>query len=243
METVSRVNLSELVADKIRQDIMSGKLSPGDRLPTHEELCGRWGVSRVTVREALNKLQATGLLEIHQGRGTYVRQANQVFFTKQFETHLILDRDTILSILEARRYIETALVRLATLRGTDREIGVVEDILGRMKTEVAPDDALQFAVIDFQFHKAIAFMAKNKFLSLMLEKIQYFMESQQRDMFSYSLSKGVSGNAKSFQDHMEIFRMIAARNPEGAADMMLRHITRIEKIVASYYEGREQEKT
>ncbi len=241
METVSRVNLSELVADKIRQDIVSGKLSAGDRLPTHEELCKRWGVSRVTVREALNKLQATGLLEIHQGRGTYVRQANQVFFNKHFETHLILDRDTILSLLEARRYIETTLVRLATQRGNDREIGVVEDILQHMQSVVAEDDALQFAVIDFQFHKAIAFMAKNKFLSLMLEKIQHFMESQQRDMFSYSLYSGVSGNAKSLEDHQKIFRMIAARDAQGAADMMLKHIERIESLVASYYE--KQEKT
>jgi GntR family transcriptional repressor for pyruvate dehydrogenase complex len=240
METVTRVNLSELVADKIRQDIVSGKLCAGDKLPTHEELCRRWGVSRVTVREALHKLQATGLLEIHQGRGTYVRQANQVFFNKQFETHLILDRDTILSLLEARRHIETVLVRLATLRGTDGEIEVVADILRRMKTVVREDDSLQFAVIDLQFHKAIAFMAKNKFLSLMLEKIQHFMESQQRDMFSYSLSEGVSGNERSLADHMEIYRMIAARDAEGAAAMMLKHIARIEKIVAGYYADREQ---
>jgi GntR family transcriptional repressor for pyruvate dehydrogenase complex len=240
METVGRVNLSELVADKIRQDIVSGKLNAGDRLPTHEALCKRWGVSRVTVREALHKLQATGLLEIHQGRGTYVRQANHVYFDKQLETHLILDRETIFSLLEARKTIETALVRLATQRGTDHEIGVVEDILGRMKAVVAEDDSLQFAVIDFQFHKAIAFMAKNKFLSLMLEKIQYFMESQQRDMFSYSLSKGVSGNMKSLADHEAIFRMIRVRDAEGSAEMMLKHIERIEKIVAAYYKEREQ---
>jgi len=240
METVLRVNLSQLVADKIRQDIVNGKLCAGEKLPTHEELCKRWGVSRVTIREALHKLQATGLLEIHQGRGTYVRKANRAFFDKQFETHLILDRETILSLLEARKTIETALVRLATRRGNEQEIGVVADILERMKAVAAEDDSLQFAVIDFQFHKAIAFMAKNKFLSLMLEKIQYFMESQQRDMFSYSLSKGVSGNVKSLRDHEDIFRKIAARDATGAADMMLKHITRIEKIVTAYYEKQEQ---
>jgi len=48
-----RTNLSEIIADRVHRDILEGKLRPGDRLPPHEVLCERWGVSRVTLREAL----------------------------------------------------------------------------------------------------------------------------------------------------------------------------------------------
>ena len=234
-EGVVRVNLSELIADKIRQDIIHARLAPGDKLPPHEELCTRWGVSRVTVREALNKLQAMGLVEIHQGRGTYIRQANQSFFKKHFEIHLILDKETVLSLLEARKIIETSLVELATARRTPDEISKLKDIMEKMRIAVEEDDSLEFAVIDFQFHKTIAEIAKNRFLYLMLEKIQYFMENQQRDMYAYSLAKGIVGHTKSYRDHLRIYSAMAKKDCQGATESMHKHITRIENLVISYY--------
>ena len=85
MEKLLRVNLSDIIADNIHQDILDEKIKPGYRFPPHEVLCERWGVSRVTLREALKKLDTKGLIEIHQGKGTYVRDYNKDLFEKQFE--------------------------------------------------------------------------------------------------------------------------------------------------------------
>lgn len=56
MDKVAQVNLSKLITEKLKNDITKGEFKPGDRLPAHEEICEKWGVSRGTLRKALKKL-------------------------------------------------------------------------------------------------------------------------------------------------------------------------------------------
>lgn len=238
MEKLPRVNLSEIIADKIHQDILDGKLKPGDRLPPHDVLCERWGVSRVTLREALKKLDTKGLIEIHQGRGTYVRDHNRDLIEKQFEFHSLLGEKTILQLFEARKIIETALVDLATRRITENEIDSLDSILQDMAETVKEGDPLQFARFDFKFHKAIGSMAKNDVLLMMLEKIQFLIETQQREMFEYA--HNANPLKSSFQDHRDIYRMMRERNAAGAAEKMYQHIQHMENRVQSYYRKKQK---
>lgn len=67
-----RFRRSQLVADKIREMIASGKLTPGSRLATEQQLCKEFGVSRTTLREATQMLRSEGLLDVTPGRGSYV---------------------------------------------------------------------------------------------------------------------------------------------------------------------------
>jgi GntR family transcriptional repressor for pyruvate dehydrogenase complex len=239
MEKIPRVNLSEIIADKIHQDILDGKLNTGDRLPPHEVLCERWGVSRVTLREALKKLDTKGLIEIHQGRGTYVRDYNRDLIEKQFEFHSLLGEKTIIHLFEARKVIETALAELATLRVTDNEMAALDSVLEAMGRTVKEGDNLGFARFDLKFHKIIGSVAKNDVLLMMLEKIQFLIEAQQREMFAYAHDSNPLKS--SFQDHQEIFRMIRERNAEGAAEKMYDHIQRMEDRVQAYYRDKKRE--
>ncbi len=238
MEKLPRVNLSEIIADKIHQDILNGKLKPGDRLPPHELLCERWGVSRVTLREALKKLETKDLIEIHQGRGTYVRDYNKDLIEKQFEFHSLLGQKTIIQVFEARKIIETALVDLATRRITEEEIDSLDSILKDMAETVREGDPLRFARYDFKFHKFIGGLAKNDVLLMMLEKIQFLIESQQREMFEYDNDSNPLKS--SFQDHQDIYRMMRERNAAGAAEKMYQHIQHMENRVQSYYKNKQK---
>jgi DNA-binding FadR family transcriptional regulator len=69
MDKVARVNLSKLVAEKLKNNITKGKFKPGNQLPTHEKLCGKWGVSRVTLLKA-RKVIETKLTPFAVQRGT-----------------------------------------------------------------------------------------------------------------------------------------------------------------------------
>lgn len=71
-----RLRRSETVADDLRQQILSGRLPVGRKLPTETELCKHYGVSRTTLREAVQLLRSTGLLEVAPGRGSFVRSPN-----------------------------------------------------------------------------------------------------------------------------------------------------------------------
>jgi len=119
MDKVARVNLSKLIAEKLKNDITKGESKPGDRLPAHEEICEKWGVSRGTLREALKKLETEGIVEIHQRRETFVRKAREEIFDNAFMYKSILRQETILTLLEAKKVIETKMTRFDAQRGTD----------------------------------------------------------------------------------------------------------------------------
>jgi len=238
MEKLPRINLSEIIADKIYQDILDGKLKPGDRLPPHEQLCDRWGVSRVTLREALKKLDTKGLIEIHQGKGTYVRDHKRDLIEKQFEFHSLLGEKTIIQLFEARKILETAMAELATARVTEEEIRALDSVLEGMAETVKEGDHLGFARFDFKFHKIIGGLAKNDVLEMMLEKIQFLIQAQQREMFEYAHDSNPLKS--SYEDHIDICRMIRERNTSGAGQKMYQHIQRMENRVQAYYRDKQK---
>jgi len=92
MDKTARVNLSKLIAEKLKNDITKGESKPGDRLPPHEEICEKWGVSRGTLREALKKPETEGIVEIHQRRETFVCKPREEIFGNAFMYNRYLDR-------------------------------------------------------------------------------------------------------------------------------------------------------
>jgi len=234
-EKITRTNLGDLIAEKIREDIIKGKLKPGEKLPPHEVLCQDWGVSRVSLRDALKKLATIGLIEIHHGRGTFVSNGNTMPFERQLQFLTPLDQETIFELMESRKVIETSLARFAAERYRDEGINELKFHLEEMRMAVQDDDWLKFAVSDFRFHKTIGKLAKNKILLMMLEKVQDLIREQQREMFAYELERGIRRIEKSFEEHEAIFQMIKEKNPIKAADKMLTHIQRIESIIAGYF--------
>lgn len=68
-----RVRRSTYIANHLREMIFSGSLKPGDRLPTEEQLCKHFGVSRTTLRESVQMLRVSGLLDVTPGRGSFIR--------------------------------------------------------------------------------------------------------------------------------------------------------------------------
>ena len=68
-----RVRRSTYIADHLREMIFTGTLKPGDRLPTEEQLCRHFGVSRTTLRESVQMLRVSGLLDVTPGRGSFIK--------------------------------------------------------------------------------------------------------------------------------------------------------------------------
>jgi len=109
---VSRKRSYEQIVEQIRQQILSGKLKPGDRLPSTRELAEKFSVGRSSMREALSALKAMGLVDIRQGEGVTVRK----FSADQMEIRLpavLMSKEAILELLEARKALETSNARIA----------------------------------------------------------------------------------------------------------------------------------
>jgi len=127
---IKKASLSDIVIEKIKAAIRNGELKPGDRIPSHDILCKRWGISRTTIREALNKLESVGILTKYQGRGTYINDitADKMISGSEFGT--LLGRAAVLQLLEARKLVETVIVGLSAERRTMEELEVLQELLG-----------------------------------------------------------------------------------------------------------------
>lgn len=109
--------MRDRAAEQLREMVVSGGLAPGDRLPPGRELCGRLGVSRTVVREALNLLEARGLVSIEHGRGAVVGGGSPGAVRDSLGLLLRVRPKTLRELLEVRGIMETEIAGLAAGRG------------------------------------------------------------------------------------------------------------------------------
>lgn len=106
-DTIERRNLSEVVADRIKDYIIENKLKPGDRLPTEQELSDRFGVSRVSTREATKALGFLGIIDAAPRRGLVVGRVDMKRVTNYLGFHLAISDFPREQLLDTRAIIET----------------------------------------------------------------------------------------------------------------------------------------
>jgi GntR family transcriptional repressor for pyruvate dehydrogenase complex len=167
----ARKTYEQIIVD-IRDDISSGKLRPGDRLPSETDLARRLGVSRPTVREALKVLEALNVLQSSTGPtgGTFVRtlsEAGVAEYLKDSITLLVdIDELSLEELWAARETIEIRTAGTAAARRTERDLSTMQRI-------IESDEHKNFDSYfpDITFHRAIADASKNKLLSLFMLSI------------------------------------------------------------------------
>ncbi len=157
-----RSTLVDDTAAKIRQMILTGEVEPGKLLPPRRELAEQFDVGISTVHEAIQSLNAVGLVESRPGRGTWVREdalesiIHPVLITNRFGK---IEAETI---YETRKFLEEALAELAARKATPEDVQAIWDSLERAH-EVIYDDE-DFVQADWDFHLAVAKAAHNELL-------------------------------------------------------------------------------
>lgn len=165
-----RATFQEQVRDALGRDICSGKIRPGQLLPPEAELCERFGFSRIVIREAVKSLEAKGLLEVTRRVGTLVLEPTR---WNLFDPEIIIWRaesavfDPTMSrdLMEMRRIIEPAAVRLAALRASPEERRALRAAYMAMARAVAGKG--DYVKADLAFHTVILSACGNQFLRQM----------------------------------------------------------------------------
>src|SRR5437764_7340782 len=121
---ISIARASSSIADQIRQAIVTGKLDQGERLPPERELAEQFGVSRVTVRDALRALEAMGLIEVRVGArgGAFVTVPSGSIVGQTMSDMMMMSAVTPGDIVEARLVVELGTVTLACARATEEDL-------------------------------------------------------------------------------------------------------------------------
>lgn len=223
-ELFQAVRVSRASSDIVRQikeSIIVGKLTPGDRLPSERELGEQFGLSRVTVRDALRVLESQGYLTIKVGAagGAYIGDPRSTAPSEIFSDWLRLQRASPRELVEARQVIETSIVGLAARRRTARDIEAMRRIVATARTERASGDS-HFTPHSVNFHLALARAAKNQVLLFTVQSFgALFYETLERLLPDDRMA------ARAIDDHQKILDAIVAHDATNAAALMRDHLS------------------
>lgn len=211
----------EVVAEQILQLIAQLALSPGDRLPTENDLAARLGASRTMVREAVKILSATGRVSAQKGRGLYVADGESMLGATRFGGFFVpTNLDHIFMLFEFRRVQEAEASRLAATRASPSELRVIETAVQRCRHGHEDGDTAEFEVGDDDFHLGLAAASHNFFL---VAAVREARRLQRRA--SVIGIRGIGGHAaEAVEEHQAIYRAIRDGKPDAAADATLIHL-------------------
>ena len=222
---------SEKFADKVAHQIMqiigSGKLTPGDALPSERELSSSFQVSRAVIREALGMLAMRGLVNIHQGRPTVV---NDVASWNTLDPQVLLllrKSSTLHELMELRFMVEPEAAALAAERATDEELANLRPLLDP-SFNISMD---QHVEADTNFHHGIVQATHNAVLLTVMSSVIDLLRESRRITFQApgAIPRGASW-------HNAIIEALENREPEAARQAMIGHLTQVQAALVDFEE-------
>ncbi|MCL6667139.1 GntR family transcriptional regulator [Streptomyces panaciradicis] len=189
----------ERVLANLRQEIIAGRLLPGDRL-VERELADRYGVSRVPVREAIRALVAEGFVHFETPRRTVVRR---------------LTPNDVRELFELREALEVYAAGLAASNATPEDLAELEELLRRAAAATEAGDAELITDINSRLHDRIVAMAGNSLLTAALEPVAGRLRWMTRRNEEWP---------QLLVEHRELYEAIASGDPERARTHALTHV-------------------
>ncbi len=227
----TRTSASSLVVDYIREKLISGEWAPGAKIHTENELMQSVGVGRQAVREAIGSLVSLDILSKRQGSGTYVRSLGVDTALNQMIPKIFLDNNDTLAILEFRKIIEPACIRLFIQNADRNSVDEIKGYLETMKKYEFDRTTETFCIADGNFHNTIIKGADNAIIERIMELVNtYFLAYQLKTFETIGPKNGV-------REHQAIVEAIERRDKDLASLLMLRHIERSEADFKAYIES------
>jgi GntR family transcriptional repressor for pyruvate dehydrogenase complex len=223
-KSIKRSRVSDEVANQIKTLISEGKLKPGDRLPPERELIKQFGVSRPSLREALNSLMAMGFLEVKQAKRTFIKSVASERMEDPLSLLIKTDTQKIFDLIEVRKAMEAWGASQAAQRATDEDVKRLESIIKEM--EKAIEEGRDWDKEDADFHLAIAQATHNM--------VQIHIMSTLYDLLRESVAKLFTDRVKMkklFQQHHLILNAIKHHSPEKAKERTLEHLDYVDSEV------------
>ncbi len=211
----------ELV-DSLGDRIRDGRIVPGDKLPTEAAIMEEFGVSRTVVREAISKLQASGLVETRHGIGTFVVGLGDSAAFRIAPEQIATLHDVI-AVLELRIGLETEAAALAAARRTERNLAEMRSALDGFAAALA--EGRDAVGPDFQFHQEIARATQNPHYAELMGTLGSMIIPRARLSAS-----GAAGEAqrsyllRANAEHENIYDAIANQDPDAARAAMRTHL-------------------
>jgi len=215
---IERRRLTDQIIDQLISMIADGKLKAGDKLPPEQVLMRQFGVGRSSLREAVGALSLIGLISVRPGLGTQVSVSASDFLAKPLRWGMLMMwRDKLHELVEARIVIEQAMVGMAAERATEEDIAEIRNCLDLLKT--AKKGGKKAIQADLSFHHALAKASHNPMLTRFLAELRQPVRSWMEQKASI-----VGGYHMVVEQHEAILRAVEAHDPERARLAMQEHL-------------------
>jgi DNA-binding FadR family transcriptional regulator len=216
--------LSRRLSEQLAEEIKSGRLAPGARLPTEQALTRAARVSRTVVREAVAALRADGLVVTRQGVGAFV-SAEPQRAPFRIEPERLQSLDDILSVMELRLGVEIESAGLAAERATRAQVRAIGAALEAIERAARQEESAVDE--DLAFHRAIAEATGNR-------EFPRFLQFIGRHLIPRRTVSGLTermGGSRAYlgliqEEHRRIYQAIAQGDARAAREAMRRHLTR-----------------
>ena len=223
-----REKLPENIIRQVIEAIKNEEVLPGDRMPGEVELAANFGVSRNSIREAMNVLTWFGLLEKRQGQGTQISpQARQKVNNLELVRRLSED-SSLVELTEMRMTLDSQIAYWVAERATPDEIDELERVLQEDERSIAEcraDDAVSMEEPS-RFHRALSHMCGNKLARKLFESLSAEIVESRKSYFMHAneMEEMEKRRRWNLEDHKKILAHIKSRDPAGAQRLMYEHL-------------------
>jgi GntR family transcriptional regulator, transcriptional repressor for pyruvate dehydrogenase complex len=218
---VAVARASSAITEQIRGAILSGRLKAGDRLSPERELADQFGVSRVTVRDALRSLEAMGLIAVKVGArgGAFVTAPTGSKVAQTMSDMMVMSATTPEDIVEARLMVELGTVTLACARAKDEDVAQLRELCERGREALAAGNYSR--ELSWDFHSLLAQSAHNAAVAGLTQSFRSSLS-----MHPLRVREGSRAHALTVDEHMRIVEALERRDGGAARREMADHLLR-----------------
>lgn len=223
--------ISDAVAASLERRILEGSLKPGDRLPPERELAIELGVSRPSLREAIQKLASKGMVQSRQGGGTYVTHRLESSFFDPWQDMMGAHPNLREDLLEFRRMLEGQAAEWAAERATDADLQRIDQAFKTLSDAFAAEDMERRSSSDIAFHQAIGEASHNALIGHLSAALLRLMHDNIRLNLGELKTIPAAGKLLLSQ-HAAIHAAIIERKPQAAKAAAETHIDFVRETLA-----------
>ena len=216
--------LSDEVYNQIVSLISRGALKPGDKIPSERDLAADLKISRQSVREALNRAEVMGLIQVRQGEGSFILSSINKSLKPPLTIIIEKEAERIFEFIEIRKLIEGWCAEKAASEATSKDLKNMEEILDKMKKVASKDK--QWEELDLALHLSFAKATHNVIAVHVMEALK----TNFKPFFKFTKSMPRSEKIEVlWQHHFEIFTAIKNGNAQMAKKKVIDHLNFIEE--------------
>lgn len=180
MEKIVRKTLTDQIFDYIQDQIANGSWKRGEKLPSETELAEKLGVSRMSLRAAIQRSNTMGLTETKVGEGTFVKTISMRPFIENLLKSNLLSADGD-DINDMRNILQIGSFRLALKLPTmDQDVEVLETFYNDMVKAAEINDTEAFHKADTRFHRHLCKCCRNEMMYIIYDAIEYLLDDTTR---------------------------------------------------------------